>query len=47
MIRAAVVAALALITGVSSGAEPATYAETDFARVEKIDTHVHLHGSLP
>jgi predicted TIM-barrel fold metal-dependent hydrolase len=47
MIRAAVVAALALITGVSSGAEPATYAEADFARLEKIDTHVHLHGSLP
>jgi predicted TIM-barrel fold metal-dependent hydrolase len=47
MIRAAVFAALALITGVSSGAEPATYAEADFARVEKIDTHVHLHGSLP
>lgn len=27
--------------------ESSTYAEDDFARVEKIDTHVHLHGKLP
>jgi predicted TIM-barrel fold metal-dependent hydrolase len=47
MIRAAVFAGLCLLAGVSIGAEPATYAERDFPRVEKIDTHVHLHGSLP
>jgi predicted TIM-barrel fold metal-dependent hydrolase len=47
MIRAAALAGLCLIAGVSSGAEPATYSEADFSRVEKIDTHVHLHGSLP
>ena len=47
VIRAAVLAGLCLIAGVSLGAEPATYAERDFSRVEKIDTHVHLHGSLP
>lgn len=28
-------------------AEPSTYADSDFVQVEKIDTHVHLHGSLP
>jgi predicted TIM-barrel fold metal-dependent hydrolase len=47
MIRAAALAGLCLIAGVSSGAEHATYSEADFSRVEKIDTHVHLHGSLP
>jgi predicted TIM-barrel fold metal-dependent hydrolase len=46
-IRAAVLAGLSLIAGVSIGGEPATYSESDFSRVEKIDTHVHLHGSLP
>jgi predicted TIM-barrel fold metal-dependent hydrolase len=28
-------------------AAPSTYSIDDFARVEKIDTHVHLHGELP
>lgn len=46
-IRAAVLTGLCLIAGVASGADPATYSESDFSRVEKIDTHVHLHGSLP
>jgi predicted TIM-barrel fold metal-dependent hydrolase len=46
-IRAAVLAGLCLMIGVAMGAEPATYSEKDFSRVEKIDTHVHLHGSLP
>jgi predicted TIM-barrel fold metal-dependent hydrolase len=45
--RAAVLAALCLVTCVCTGAEPATYSESDFSKVEKIDTHVHLHGSLP
>ena len=26
---------------------PDTYAEQDFSRVDKIDTHVHLYGELP
>jgi len=47
-IRAAVVlACLCGVACVAFGAEPATYSESDFSRVEKIDTHVHLHGSLP
>src|ERR1044072_1589814 len=46
MIRAAVLTGLCLLVSVSIGAE-ATYTEADFSRVEKIDTHVHLHGSLP
>jgi predicted TIM-barrel fold metal-dependent hydrolase len=46
-IRVVVLAGLCSMSGVSAGAEPSTYAESDFARVEKIDTHVHLHGSLP
>lgn len=47
IVRAAVLAGLWLVNGVCIGAEPATYTESDFSRVEKIDTHVHLHGSLP
>ena len=27
--------------------DSAPYAESDFPRVEKIDTHVHLYGELP
>ena len=44
------VATVLAITGYSQaamGAEPATYAADDFARIEKIDTHVHLHEALP
>ena len=41
MIRAVVLAGLCLVAGVSMGAEPTTYSEADFSRVEKIDTHVH------
>ena len=47
IVRAAVVAGLCLVSGVCVGTEPATYSESDFARVDKIDAHVHLHGSLP
>jgi Amidohydrolase len=38
-----------LIIGVSGAcvAAPSTYSIEDFTRVEKIDTHVHLHGELP
>jgi predicted TIM-barrel fold metal-dependent hydrolase len=32
---------------IALAADPSRYGESDFARVEKIDTHVHLHGSLP
>lgn len=46
-IRTAVLACLCVVARVAVGAEPATYSESDFARMEKIDTHVHLHGSLP
>jgi predicted TIM-barrel fold metal-dependent hydrolase len=47
VIRAAVIAGLCLMTGVAMGAESGTYSEADFSRIEKIDTHVHLHGALP
>jgi hypothetical protein len=30
-----------------SGSPPDTYADGDYPRVDKIDTHVHLHGELP
>jgi predicted TIM-barrel fold metal-dependent hydrolase len=46
-IRAAVLLGLGLIGGVAVAAEVATYSDSDFSRVEKIDTHVHLHGALP
>ncbi|MGH8263296.1 MAG: amidohydrolase family protein, partial [Steroidobacteraceae bacterium] len=36
---------LAAVAG--AGPTPETYRESDFYRVEKIDTHVHLHGLLP
>lgn len=38
---------LCLVAGLATVAESATYSDSDFSRVEKIDTHVHLHGSLP
>src|SRR5215207_6013758 len=46
---AARVAALigGLLSVVALAADPLHYAESDFAHVEKIDTHVHLHGALP
>ena len=28
-------------------AAPPTYRESDFARVKKVDTHMHLRGALP
>jgi predicted TIM-barrel fold metal-dependent hydrolase len=31
----------------ASGAQETSYSVADFANVEKIDTHVHLHGTLP
>lgn len=40
-------ASLYLLAGLAMSAEPAKYSESDFSRVEKIDTHVHLHGALP
>ena len=46
-VRAVVLAGLCLVAGVSIGSDASTYSERDFSRVEKIDTHVHLHGSLP
>lgn len=38
--------ALGLVSAVG-GAESTRYTAADFARVPKIDTHVHLHGALP
>jgi predicted TIM-barrel fold metal-dependent hydrolase len=46
MIRVIAVASVCWM-GLAVAAEPSTYTDDDFARVEKIDTHVHLHGSLP
>lgn len=31
----------------TAAAAPDTYGDDDFARVEKIDAHMHLHGALP
>jgi predicted TIM-barrel fold metal-dependent hydrolase len=42
-----IVVALAAMVGSLARAGEATYVDSDFARVEKIDTHVHLHGALP
>src|SRR5262249_21250926 len=40
-------AALAAATSAANAAAPATYSLADFAKVEKIDTHVHITGDLP
>ena len=47
VIRTAVLASLFMVARVAVGATPAMYSENDFSRIEKIDTHVHLHGSVP
>ncbi|MET0498361.1 MAG: amidohydrolase family protein [Steroidobacteraceae bacterium] len=44
--RFLICAGMILAVGVNA-AEPATYGAGDFSRIEKIDTHVHLHGKLP
>lgn len=36
-----------LLTASVSHAEQPAYQDSDFAKIEKIDTHVHLHGTLP
>ena len=46
LLPASVVLIGVLASSVATAEQPA-YRETDFATVEKIDTHVHLHGSLP
>jgi hypothetical protein len=38
---------LALGVATIAAAAPPTYRESDFARVEKVDTHMHLRGALP
>lgn len=35
------------LAGAVQAAEPERYTMADFARVPKIDTHMHLHGALP
>jgi predicted TIM-barrel fold metal-dependent hydrolase len=36
-----------LLAGTLAHAEQPPYQDSDFAKIEKIDTHVHLHGTLP
>jgi hypothetical protein len=43
----AAVLVMPCLAAVTQAADRPTYLEEDFARVEKIDTHVHLHGSMP
>jgi predicted TIM-barrel fold metal-dependent hydrolase len=38
---------LSVLVCVAAQAAPPVYRDEDFARVEKIDTHMHLHGELP
>lgn len=45
-IRAAFLAA-ALSSAVTLAADPIPYAESDFARLDKIDAHVHVHRTVP
>ena len=40
-------AIVSLLAGALARAEQPPYQDGDFAQVEKIDTHVHLHGTLP
>jgi predicted TIM-barrel fold metal-dependent hydrolase len=35
------------LLGNAVGADPMLYAESDFAGLEKVDSHVHLYGALP
>jgi predicted TIM-barrel fold metal-dependent hydrolase len=44
--RLALVIATLLVEALAHAEQPA-YQESDFEKIEKIDTHVHLHGSLP
>jgi len=38
---------MSLVGAAALAQSPDTYAERDFSRVDKIDTHVHLYGELP
>ena len=38
---------VAFVALATAAPEAERYAESDFSRVEKIDTHVHLHGNVP
>jgi len=42
-----VICALSTLGAVALAKRPATYAEADFPRIDKIDAHVHLYGELP
>lgn len=39
--------AILLASTATARAELPAYQDTDFTKIEKIDTHVHLHGTLP
>ena len=49
LLRKSLISAAAMIAASFSvvAADGSTYGPDDFSRIEKIDTHVHLHGSLP
>lgn len=47
MIRPFAAIAVSCLAAVSAHADPATYAEGDFASVEKVDVHMHLYGDMP
>ena len=40
-------AALLILAAAAGHAAPASYAESEFAAVEKIDVHMHLYGEMP
>jgi predicted TIM-barrel fold metal-dependent hydrolase len=46
-VRRIALVTVGLLAGALAHAEQPPYQESDFANVEKIDTHVHLHGTLP
>jgi predicted TIM-barrel fold metal-dependent hydrolase len=46
-VRHIALAIVSLLASALAHAEQPPYQDSDFANVEKIDTHVHLHGTLP
>jgi predicted TIM-barrel fold metal-dependent hydrolase len=47
MTRVFAAVAVSCLAAVSAHADPATYAESDFGSVEKVDVHMHLYGDMP
>jgi predicted TIM-barrel fold metal-dependent hydrolase len=46
-VRRLLLLAIACCAQMAHAAEQTVYTGNDFSRIEKIDTHVHLHGSVP